>query len=128
MGLLNRRAAFKDLLDGLLQTAGTVLLASAVLPARAAEGATGQDSEGSGKSLQQRADQVAAEQAPLNGDVPQPCAFVNGAFTNSTFHNGGFANGGGFHNGSFSNGSFHNGGFTNGGFRNGGFANAGWRN
>jgi hypothetical protein len=128
MKLLNRRAAFRDLLDGLLQTAGTVLLASAVLPARAAAGESDPSGEDSAKSLQERADEAAAEQGPLSDEGTQPCAFVNGAFANSGFHNGGFTNGGGFHNGSFSNGSFHNGGFTNGSFHNGGFANTGWRN
>ncbi len=146
MSQLDRRQSLKLFLGGLLSTAGTVVLASTVLPAKAAqsetpeagveaENKTQQDSQ---KDLAQRADRVAeAQGARHNGEGQEPCSFAN-AFANS-FKNGGFANGGGggaFKNGGFANGggggAFKNGGFANGGggggFRNGAFANGAFRN
>ncbi|HKI35118.1 MAG TPA: hypothetical protein VKA46_24895 [Gemmataceae bacterium] len=118
MNSLNRREALKVVLGGLLQTAGTVVLASAVLPARAAGGATSPPGEESVKDLEQRANQVAEAQAALpEGEGPQLAAFVNGGFVN------GGGGGGGFRKGAFANG-----GFNNGGFRKAGWVNGGWRN
>jgi hypothetical protein len=121
MSLLNRRQSFKVFLDGLLQTAGSVVLASSVLPARAAEQAAAGCSEEATKDLEQRANQLAGSTAQ------QSSSWINGAFANGGFNNGGFRNGG-FNNGAFRNGGFANGGFNNGGFRNGGFVNGAWRN
>ncbi len=113
MDTLTRRQAFKTFVNGVLQAAGSVVLASTVLPARGAQPAPEQDST----DLAQRADQL-AENLESSCSTAEPNTFVNGAF-----RNGAFANGGGFRNGGFANGSFRNGGFANGGFRNGG-----WRN
>jgi hypothetical protein len=115
MSLLSRRESFKIMLEGLLGSAGSVVLASAVVPARAA-------GEEAVTDLEQRANQLTGGQGSLAANH----AWVNGAFNNG-FANGGFRNGG-FTNGAFRNGGFANGGFNNGGFRNGGFANGGWRN
>ncbi len=124
MTLLNRRQAFKAFLGGLVQTAGTVVLASSVLPASAAQ--SDNRIEGKEKSLEERANELAESQATLpEGEF---CAFVNGGFRNASFRNGGFTNGGGFKNGSFSNGGFKNGGFANGSFKNGGFSNGSFGN
>src|SRR5262249_8647623 len=93
MSLLDRRQSFKALLAGLLGTAGTVVLARALLPARAAAGTTGKGTEGAGKGLQERADRVA--DAGADGDEAEgqePCSFLNGSATTSSFHNGGFTN------------------------------------
>jgi cytoplasmic tRNA 2-thiolation protein 1 len=128
MSQVNRRECLKGFLNGLLQTAGTVVLASSVLPARAAEGDNVNPGDDSGKELEQRANQVASTHGPRpEGEGEEFCAFVNGAFRNAGFANGGFRNAG-FRNAGFANGGFHNGGFTNGGFTNGGFRNAGFRN
>jgi len=117
MSLLTRRQSLKTFLSGLLQTAGTVVLASSVLPARAEQQETRKPTEDSGKNIEQRANQVAEAQAPQGEDENQDlCSFLNGGFTNGGFRKGGFVNGG-FHNGGFVNGGFHNGGFVNGGFR-----------
>jgi hypothetical protein len=121
MNPLNRRECF-TFLGGLLKTAGTVLLASCVPLARAAQGETSNPGEKGAEDLEQRADQVASgcSQPPPDGE--HQAAFLNGGF-----RKGGFANGG-FRKGGFANAGFRNGGFTNGGFRKGGFANGGWRN
>jgi hypothetical protein len=133
MSLLNRRDAIKFLLGGLLQTAGSVVVASSVLPARAAQGETSDAGAGSAKDFAQRADQVAdAQGSVLSEEDPFLNLFVNGAFRNTgygggAFRNAGFANGG-YRGGDFRNGGFGNGGGGGGAFRNGGFANGGWRN
>ena len=139
MDSVTRRQSLKIFLGGLLHAAGSVVVATCVVPARAEEGPA--PTEDSGVDLLQRADRV-AEQAPQDdGEGTEPCAFLNGAFRNTGFANGGFHNTGfrnaGFHNGGFRNGSssaggFRNAGFANGGsgggFRNSGFANGGFRN
>jgi hypothetical protein len=132
MSLVNRRQSIQLFLNRLLQTTGTVVVASAVLPTQVAKA-----EDGVSQDLATRADQVAIEGAKDTG-VEDPCGFLNGGFANGGFRNGGFANGafrkggfvnGGFHNGGFGNGGFRNGGgFGNGGFRNGGFVNGGFRN
>jgi hypothetical protein len=130
MSLMNRRQCFKTFLDGLLQTAGTVVVASSVLPAPVAA-----EPEASGKDLEQRANEVAERQcSPPEDGTEHPISFVNGRFINGGggggFRNAGFRNAGGgvFRNAGFANGAFRNGGFVNGGFRNGGFVNGGFRN
>jgi hypothetical protein len=136
MSTLNRRQLLANILGGLVQTAGTVVLARSVLAAGHAQGQTrpSDASPQSQASLQERADQVAAEQAPLSDEEEyELCSFLNGGFRKGGFANGGFVNGGfrkgGFANGGFANGGFHKGGFANGGgFRNGGFANGGFGN
>jgi hypothetical protein len=138
MSQLDRRESMKLLFSGLLQTAGTVILASTVLPARAGQVEPQPTSEepDTGKvakqaDLARRADRVAEEQGPCSdGEGEELCSFGNAAFRNTTggggaFKNGGFANGGGggaFKNGGFANGS---GGGGGGAFKNGGFANGG---
>jgi hypothetical protein len=119
MSVLNRRQAFKALLGGLLQTAGTVVVATAVLPAQAKTAVAST----AGKDLEQRANQLAdALGSSAAGDGEQTCSFLNGAgFRNGSFRNGGFANGGGG-GGSFKNGGFAN-GSTGGAFKNGAFGN-----
>jgi rSAM-associated Gly-rich repeat protein len=131
MSQLDRRQSLKLFLGGLLSTAGTVVLASTVLPVKArqsetqeasaeSEDKTQQDSQ---KDLAQRADRVAEAQGSRpNGDGQEPCSFLN-SFGNS-FKNGGGGGGGAFKNGGFANGggggAFRNGAFANGAFRNGG--------
>jgi hypothetical protein len=115
MSVMNRRESLKALLQGLLASAGTMVLASAEVPAAAASAEALTD-------LEQRADQLAGMHAALEHSH----GWINGAFRNA-FANGGFHNGG-FANGAFRNGGFMNGGFNNGGFRNGGFANGAFRN
>jgi hypothetical protein len=126
MSLLSRRQAFKVFLNNVLQTAGSVVLATAVLPGRVAAAAS--PGPEAAKDLRERADQLANARAAGPGGQPLGAsadAELGGAFRNA------FANGG-FHNGGFTNGSFHNGGFANGagggGFHNGGFVNGGFRN
>jgi DMSO/TMAO reductase YedYZ molybdopterin-dependent catalytic subunit len=113
MSPLNRRQCLNAFLGGLVGAAGTVVLASAALPACAAEGATTGPGEGDVKDLEQRADRVAGAQDPPSDDGQQFTSFLNG----------GFVNGGGFRKGAFANG-----GFANGGFRKAGWVNGGWRN
>jgi hypothetical protein len=138
MSLLNRRQSFKLLLGGLLQTAGTVVLASSVLPGRAATGEDSKTTDDSAKNIEERANQVADANAPRpEGEGEEFASFINGAFRNAGGGVGGFRNaaggGGAFRNGGFANGggggAFKNGGFANGGggagFKNGGFANGG---
>jgi hypothetical protein len=120
MSQLDRRQSLKLFLGGLLQTAGTLVLAKTVLPAQAALSEIQQQSQ---KDLAQRADRIAeAQGAGREGSGQEPCAFAN-AFGNS-FNNGGFRNGGGG-GGAFRNAGFANGGGGGGAFRNGGFANGG---
>jgi rSAM-associated Gly-rich repeat protein len=123
MSTVNRRECLKDLLSALVQTAGTVVVASAVLPARAAAAHSSNDSEAPATDLLQRADQLAQNQTSESQSAEEEVAkFVNGGFRNAAFRNAG---GGG---GEFRNGGFANGGGGGGAFRNGGFANGGWRN
>jgi hypothetical protein len=118
MNLLTRRQAFKAFVHGLVQTAGSVVVASCIVPTSGAQAATA--TPASPTDLQQRANQ-------LSGDLEQQArGMLGGAFRNA-FANGGFRNGG-FRNAAFANGGFRNAGFANAGFRNGGFANAGFRN
>ncbi len=137
MSPMNRRQCLKKFLGGVLQTAGTAVLASAVLPARA----TAQEAGPSGQDLERRANELVEGQgSPPPGGVEYPISFVNGRFINGGggggFRNAGFANGGGgggfrnagFANGGFGNGGFRNAGFANGGFKNGGFVNGGFAN
>jgi hypothetical protein len=149
MPALNRRESLKLLLGGLLQTAGTVVLAGVVLPARAGQDNSRSTGEDSVKDLQERADRLADAQGTMPGEEGcDPAEFVNGGFRNAAFRNtasGGAAafrnaaTGGGaagaFRNAATGGGGaeFRNGGFANGGgggaaFHNGGFANGGWRN
>jgi len=128
MALLNRRQSLKLFLDGLLTTAGTVVLASTVLPPSAAQGETSSPGQEATNNLEERANQL----ADLPGaEGEQFCAFVNGGFRNSgggggSFRNGAFTNGGGGGGGSFKNGGFVNGGGGGGGFHNGGWTNGGF--
>jgi hypothetical protein len=115
---INRRILLKGLLGGLIQAAGTVVLARAVLPDAPEEKPT------TPTEIEERADRL-AEELPASPDGLEPIAFLNGR-ARAGFRNGGFVNGG-FRNGSFRNGGFVNGGFRNAGFRNGGFANGGFR-
>jgi hypothetical protein len=127
MSHLSRRQLLAGFLGGLVPAAGTVVLARAVLSGAVAKAGEAETPPQSPASLQERADQVAAERGPLEeGEDLQPVAFVNGGFRNGGgggFRKGGFANGGGG-GGGFRNGGFANGG-GGGGFRNGGFANGG---
>jgi hypothetical protein len=141
MDLLSRRQAFKVFLDSVLGTAGTVVLATAVMPARAAgAGVSGLGTEPA-NDLQQRANQLAARAGNQQSCSAASNEFVNGfrnTFANGGFHNTTSTTSGGFHNGGFVNGGFHNGSttsggsssstFHNGGFVNGGFANGAFRN
>jgi hypothetical protein len=132
MGTLDRRQLLSGFLSGLVQAAGTVVLARSVLSAAQGQAHAAEASPESQASLQERADQVAATQGSLNEEEGlQPISFANGGFANGGgggFRKGGFANGGGggFRKGGFANGGFRNGG--GGGFRKGGFANGGFRN
>jgi hypothetical protein len=101
MALLNRRQSLKLFLDSLLTSAGTVVLASTVLPPTAAQGETSSPGKELVNNLEERANQLASSQPDLPAaEDEQFCAFVNGGFRNS--------GGGG--------GGFRNGGWTNGGF------------
>jgi rSAM-associated Gly-rich repeat protein len=123
MSHLSRRQLLAGFLGGLAQAAGTVVLARAVLSESAAQGQEANTPSPSQASLQERADQVAAQQEPPDEEDLQPVSFVNGGFRNGGgggFRKGGFANGGGG-GGAFKKGGFANGG---GGFRNGAFRNA----
>jgi rSAM-associated Gly-rich repeat protein len=117
MSLVTRREYFKSLLNGLVQTAGTMVLASVVLPGMAAQAKTAGAADGSADDLRRRADQLADAQTECSeGEDSKSAEWVNGAFRNSSGGGGGFRNAG-----------FVNGG-GGGGFRNGGFVNGGWRN
>jgi hypothetical protein len=113
----NRRQCFKLLLSGMLQTAGTAIVASAVLPVGATEPKTSQTRQARGKDIQQRADQL-TDLADVSSE--EAAAWVNGGFRNAAFRNA--VGGGEFRNGGFTNGA------VGGGFRNGGFVNGAWRN
>jgi hypothetical protein len=110
---LSRREILRAFLRGVLPTAGTAVLAVAVVPAVQAcvDRTTGDALE--------RADRLAAAAGQAVESNEEFCRFVNGAFRKGGFVNGGFNNAG-FRKGSFNNGGgFKNGGFVNGGFRNG---------
>ena len=112
MSTMNRREALRSLLTGALQTAGTVVLACATLPAALAQENQKPPAEG---DLQERADRVACEE----GAAPQG----RGVTSYGGFRRGGFANGGG------GGGGFRRGGFANGGGGGGGgFRRGGWGN
>jgi hypothetical protein len=122
------------LLRGTLQVGGTMVLASAVVPA--AEAAVDRTAE---ETLRQRADRLAAAGQEGEGDGEQEdCRWVNGAFRRGAFANGG--GGGAFRNAAAAGGAFRNaaaagggggafrnaaaaGGYGGGGFRNGAFRN-----
>ena len=119
MSQVNRRECFKALLGGLLQTAGTVVLASVVLPANAAQAKPTHTGEEPAKDLQKRADQLTDCQAATSENEEDEFAkFVNGGFRNAAFRNSSGGGGGG---------AFRNAGFANGG-GGGAFRNGGWRN
>jgi hypothetical protein len=121
MSLVTRREYFKSLLNGLVQTAGTIVLASLVLPGRAAQAKTASAAGDSAEDFQKRADQVADAETAGSGEGSKSAEWVNGGFRNAEFRNSG-GGGAGFRNGGFVNGG------GGGGFRNGGFINGGWRN
>src|SRR6516225_2865648 len=104
MSTMNRRELFRSVFGGVLQAAGTVVLACSALPAVAAEEDQRPPAEG---DLQKRADRLASEEG-----------------ARGLFRRGGFANGG------YGGGGVRGGGFANGGyggvFRRGGFANGGY--
>jgi uncharacterized membrane protein YgcG len=130
MSTVNRREYFKSLLDGLVKAAGTVIVASTVLPARAVQAAQSSPTGDAATDLLQRADQLASDLPPgVEGEDEEFAKFVNGGFRNAAFRNAA-GGGGGFRNGGFANGGgggFRNGGFANGG-GGGGFRNGAWRN
>jgi hypothetical protein len=112
MSTVNRRDVLRSLLTGALQTAGTVVLACAALPAAVAQGHQGPQAEG---DLQERADRLASD----DDAERQGGSVAYGGFRRGGFGNGGFGGGGGFRRGGFGNGGFGGGG----GFRRGGFRN-----
>jgi hypothetical protein len=140
-----RRCFLKRLLATLVQTAGTVVVASAAVSTARAEENKSNLTEASKEDVQKRADRLAAAtQAPAGHGDSRAVAFLNGGFQNTPW--GGFRNTpiGAFRNtpvGAFRNtpvagfrntpfGAFGNGGWPNGGW--GGFGNGwpnvGWRN
>jgi rSAM-associated Gly-rich repeat protein len=132
MSNLNRRQLLQGLL-GLIPAAGAIVLARTVLPASTAQ--TAEAGETKPADIQERADQLAAEQGPQqlaarsDEEGTQPCGFLNsgwqngGSWNNGGFHNGGWRNGLGWNNGNWINGYWPNGSWTNGGW-----SNLGWRN
>jgi hypothetical protein len=144
MSSFDRRQFLKGLLGQLSQVAGTVVVASAAVTAKAQEQPS-EATEPNKEDIQERADRLAASADQQPGDTAEPNEFLNGAFRNTPiggfrntpvggFRNtpiGGFRNGpvGGFRNtpiGAFRNGAWPNGGW--GGFHNGGWPNHAWRN
>ena len=132
MSKLSRRQLLLGLL-GMAQAAGTVVVARAVLSGTEAQGSEPTPTPAQG-SVQERADQVAAQQEPSGeeGDLFEVRAFGRGGFARGGygggyggggFRRGGFANGGGYGGGGFRRGGFANGGGYGGGFANGGFRN-----
>jgi hypothetical protein len=135
MSSLNRREALRAFLRGALQSAGTVVLATTVLPAVAQASVAAVAAE----TPQVRADRLttaAGQEAPQDGE--EFCKFANGAFANSGFHNAGthpvggaFANhaAGGY--GTFANAGTHPvapAGAYGGSGSGGAFKNAAFRN
>jgi hypothetical protein len=146
MSNFDRRQFLKGVLSKLVQTAGTVVVASvAVSTAKAHDNQAG-EAEASLEDIQKRADRLAAAgNSAGEGPAAESNEFLNGGFRNTplgAFRNaplGGFRNTplgafrnaplGGFRNtplGAFGNSGWPNGGF--GGFQNGGWPNVGWRN
>jgi hypothetical protein len=149
MSDFDRRQFLKDILGKLVQTAGTVVVASATASMAMAKGRQSEETTPSeGEGVQKRAARLAAnsnfsaEEAEAGTNAFE---FLNGAFRNTPFGGfrntpfGGFRNTplGGFRNGplgGFRNtplGAFGNGGWPNGywgGFQNGGWPNGLWRN
>lgn len=146
MSDFDRRQFLKSLLGNLVQTAGTVVVASVAVSTVKGQGQPPEGAENSQENVQERADRLAAS-GNFSAEPAAPGAneFLNGAFRNTPL--GGFRNTpvGGFRNrplGAFRNtplggfrntplGSFGNGGWPNGGiggFRNGGWPNGGWPN
>lgn len=145
MSDFDRRQFLKDILGNLVQTASTVVVASAAVSSSRAEQSPTGDAETPSESIQERAERLAScVQLNAEGEA-NTIAFLNGAFRNTPI--GGFRNTpiGGFRNtpvgafrntpiGAFRNtpvGAFGNGGWPNGGwggFHNGGWPNMGWRN
>lgn len=146
MSDFDRRQFLKGILGRLVQTAGTVVVASAAVSMARAQADQSEGAETPPEDVKERADRLAA-----TGNLPAEDAeagtseFLNGAFRNhplgafrnaplGAFRNtplGAFRNHpvGGFRNtplGAFANGGWPNGGW--GGFRNGGWPNGGWRN
>ena len=109
MNAMNRREVLRSLLTGVLQTAGTVMLACSTLPAVAAQENQGLPAVG---DLQDRAERLASEE----GAAPESRELAWGGFRRGGFANGG--GGGGFRRGGFANGGYGGGGFRRGGFRN----------
>jgi hypothetical protein len=147
MSNFDRRQFLKSILGKLVQTAGTVVVASAA--AARTQGDESPETATPPEDVRGRADRLAA-----NGNVPDAADASQlprpGGFRNTplgSFHNaplGGFRNTplgafrnspvGGFRNtplGAFGNTGWPNGGWPNGGwggFQNGGWPNVGWRN
>ena len=113
-----------------MQSAGTVVVASAVVSAARAQAPQSDEAGPPPEGLQERADRLAeSRNVPAEGTATEANAFLNGAFRNTPL--GSFRNTpvGGFRNtplGNFRNGGWPNGGW--GGFNNGGWPNFGWRN
>jgi DMSO/TMAO reductase YedYZ molybdopterin-dependent catalytic subunit len=119
---MNRREHLKALLSGLLGAAGTAIVASAVLPAGAAQAKTITAGDQSAEDFKTRAQQLSEEQNGTLEGEEEAGKWVNGAFRNAAFRNVG-TGGGAFRNGGFANGAVGGGAFRNGGFANGGFRN-----
>jgi hypothetical protein len=124
MSDLNRREALRALLRGALGAGGTVVLATAVLPAAAQATVV----ETAAATPRARADGLATA---AGQEAEEFCKFANGAFVNGGFRNAGthpvgpaFANHAAGGVGTFANAGTHPvGGFNNGAFRNAGFRN-----
>src|SRR5262249_44116292 len=145
MSDIDRRHFLKGVLSSLVQTAGTVIVASAAVSAARAQGNDAEGADPPPEDVQEAADRLAAANVAEAEAAAEPNEFRNGAFLNTPL--GAFRNGapGGFRNrpqGSFRNapvggfrntpwGAFGNGGWSNGGwggFRNGGWPNGAWMN
>jgi rSAM-associated Gly-rich repeat protein len=142
MSDFNRR----EFLHKLVQSAGTVVVASAAWSAAPAQASQDEPRKNPADDVKQRADRlVAAVEENAAEETEAVAEFLNGAFRNTpvgafrnhplgAFRNhplGAFRNGpvGGFRNGpagGFGNGGWPNGGW--GGFNNGGWPNGAWRN
>lgn len=129
MSELNRRQYLKKLLGQLVQTAGTVVLASAAASAASAQAQPTQEPpkdkppQDQGGDIRDRADKLPR---PPEGETEADQFQV--AFINTYWRNYGWGNGwrnGGWRNGGWGNG-WGNGGWRNGGWRNG-WGNGGWR-
>ena len=110
MSTMNRRELFRSVFGGVLQAAGTVVLACSALPVALAQGNQGPAAEG---DLQERADRLASD-----ANAPPEGYELTGAFRRGGFANGGGGGGGGFRRGGFANGGGGGGFRRGGGFRN----------